>query len=448
MNNRNIKINKLILNNFKNVKNGAINFDTNVIGVYGQNGSGKTALVDACKFLKIILSGGLLPPDTYNYISVFEDTANITVDFDVKIQEKEYMVSYFVALTKEENKAIISKEKLSYKPKDSEKWEKKKDIVDYDITYSNLLKPKVKFKNIFAKEENIINLKVEQRICKESGKSFIFNDRTRDIALNQSLSEISTEIISSLTYFARCNLFVISNENNGLISINSILPVQFRKEENNQIISGGMGIGITGPQLVSKETFDLLKTILQPMNTVLGQLVPDLQLKVFDYGEELGSNGALYRKVELTSVKGDKVIPIRYESAGIKKIISILSALISMYNNPSVCLIIDELDAGIFEFLLGELLETISSSGKGQLLFTSHNLRPLEMLGKDSFYITTTNESNRYIKFISVKEHNNLRDLYIRSINLGGQKEEVYKETDQFEIQRAFRLAGGEHDRD
>ena len=39
---------------------------------------------------------------------------------------------------------------------------------------------------------------------------------------------------------------------------------------------------------------------------------------------------------------------------------------------------IDELDSGIYEYLLGECLEVMQDKAKGQLIFTSHNLRPLE----------------------------------------------------------------------
>ena len=42
----------------------------------------------------------------------------------------------------------------------------------------------------------------------------------------------------------------------------------------------------------------------------------------------------------------------------------------------------------------------------------------------------------------SVKENNNLRSMYIRSITLGGQDEEIYEETDSLKIARAFRKAG------
>ena len=32
-------------------------------------------------------------------------------------------------------------------------------------------------------------------------------------------------------------------------------------------------------------------------------------------------------------------------------------------------MVVDELDAGIFEYLIGEILQIISESGKGQLIF-------------------------------------------------------------------------------
>lgn len=40
------------------------------------------------------------------------------------------------------------------------------------------------------------------------------------------------------------------------------------------------------------------------------------------------------------------------ESEGIIKIVSILNVLIQAFGNSSICLVIDELDAGIFEYML------------------------------------------------------------------------------------------------
>lgn len=84
----------------------------------------------------------------------------------------------------------------------------------------------------------------------------------------------------------------------------------------------------------------------------------------------------------------------------------------------------------------------MKDNGKGQMLFTSHNLRPLEMLDKANLVFSTTNPENRYIHMQYVKQNNNLRDMYLRSILLGGQKEELYEETDTNQIARAFRRAG------
>ncbi len=121
---------------------------------------------------------------------------------------------------------------------------------------------------------------------------------------------------------------------------------------------------------------------------------------------------------------------------------SILQLLIMVYNDAFVTVAIDELDSGIFEYLLGELLRIISEKGKGQLIFTSHNLRPLETIDRGFVAFTTTNPENRYIRMTNVKENNNLRDFYYRDIVLGEQSELLYNATNNFEIALAFREAG------
>ncbi len=113
-----------------------------------------------------------------------------------------------------------------------------------------------------------------------------------------------------------------------------------------------------------------------------------------------------------------------------------------MYNDSSVLIAIDELDAGVFETLLGALLHTIEETGKGQLIFTSHNLRPLEVLDKKNIVFTTANPDNRYIRLKNVKDRNNLRDIYIRALNLGGQDEELSTEMHEVDIRRSLRKAG------
>lgn len=186
-----------------------------------------------------------------------------------------------------------------------------------------------------------------------------------------------------------------------------------------------------------------MDAIVNQINMVLYTIIPGMTLDIKDYGKQALDSGEEGCKVELMSVReGKKPIPIRMESEGIIKIISILNVLIQAFGNPSICLVVDELDAGIFEYMLGELLDIFEKSAKGQLIFTSHNLRALEMLDKNSIMFSTVNPENRYIHMKSVKENNNLRSMYIRSITLGGQDEAIYEETDSLKIARAFRKAG------
>lgn len=100
---------------------------------------------------------------------------------------------------------------------------------------------------------------------------------------------------------------------------------------------------------------------------------------------------------------------------------------------------VDELDASIFEYLLGELLSVWEENAQGQLIFTAHKLHPLEMLDKRSVVFTTADPHHRFIRLKNIKASNNLRDVYLRSIFIGGQGYELYEETNKTEIARAIR---------
>lgn len=456
MNNSIVRIQKIELQNFKNVEKGIVEFKSNpkdeenynpeaeILGIYGQNGSGKTALVNACDFVKKIMEGLSLPKDTVNYINIFSKTASISIDFYIEAKKNKFLVNYRIELEKVSEKEVkISKEVISYSIK-KEKWTNKIPSICYDSNnMEEFFTPKSKFNEIILQDkDNLVNIKVAQKLAVEKNKSFIFNEDVKEI-LRRSLKDKDVlTIIDVLTYFSRCNFFVIKNEHSGIISLDYLMPFSFRLEENEGIASGDIAIGLNGPTYIDKSVYSIITKVVNQMNIVLNKIVPNLKVQLYNYGKQINEQGKETLKVELLSVKKDFNLPIKYESEGIKKIISILSTLIAMYNNKSICMVVDELDSGIYEYLLGEILSVIEKGGKGQLIFTSHNLRPLELLNKDAIYFTTTNLKNRYIRFNNVKNNNNLRSLYIRSINLGGQKEELYNETDNDEIRRAFRMAG------
>lgn len=185
------------------------------------------------------------------------------------------------------------------------------------------------------------------------------------------------------------------------------------------------------PSVVPASICPELHATIKMENEVLGTIIPGLSLELKELNEETLDDGKPGKRVELLSRRGDIHVPFRCESEGVKKNVSILGRLIDVYSDEKACLDIGELDSGIFEFLLGEILQVISDHSKGQLIFTAHNLRPLECLPSSCLVFTTTNPDNRYIKFRGSGASNNLRSQYLRAINLGGQKEQVYEPTSE-----------------
>ena len=453
-----VRLASLKLINIKNVKNGIVympnttnkilNFDkAEILGIYGQNGSGKTAIVDALYFLQNIMIGSKLKPCLNDYISSDSDEAEINAEFNIFDDNIIYEVGYKISLKRSDNEVIIDREILNAAKNENGDRSYKTVFMDFQRDSNDIaFKPTTRVSEIIEEDKDAkTDLIVARKMAEKSNCSYIFGSVSREIFCKEYENNFKqySYIISSLYQFALKDLFVIRNTHSGVISANIVLPVAFRIDTENIGAKGDFAIPLTEPVVLPVNGKELLEIIVKQINTVLYTIIPGLELFIKDYGKQLMDNGEEGWKLELMSRREDmKDIPIRMESEGIIKIISILNALIQAFGNSSICLVIDELDAGIFEYMLGELLDIFRNSAKGQLIFTSHNLRALEMLDKESIMFSTTNPDNRYIHMKSIRESNNLRNTYIRSITLGGQSEEIYEATDSLRIARAFRKAG------
>lgn len=418
-----------------------------ILGIYGQNGSGKTAIVDALYFLQKVMIGVDLDQSLEDYMDMDSDTAEIFADFNIFMDGIVFEIGYRLSLSREEKEVIISRETLSAAKNENGIRTNKTVFMDYQRDQANVIfKPQKRLDEILEENKEIkTDLIVARKMAEKSNCSYIFGESSREIFCREYKNGFQqfSVIISSLFEFAVKDLFVIRNTHSGVISANFVLPMAFRIENDNIGAKGDFAVSLTEPILVDEERKNLLETIVEQINIVLYTIIPGLQVTIKNYGKQSLDNGEEGWKLELMSKReGMKEIPIRMESEGIIKIISILNALIQAFGNPSICLVIDELDSGIFEYMLGELLDIFKKSAKGQLIFTSHNLRALEMIDKESIMFSTTNPDNRYIHMKNVRESNNLRNMYIRSITLGGQSEQIYEETDSLKIARAFRKAG------
>lgn len=455
-----IRLSSLTLVNIKNVKKGTIvmpsaknknskSCSADILGVYGQNGSGKTAIVDSLYFLQHIITGQELDQDIIDYIDVNASTAELSADFNIFLNDICFEVEYHITFSKSETGINIKREYLTCATNKDNERTNKNIFMDYtDDDNDPVFKPQKRLDELTGKNKELkLDLLVAKKIAKKSNCSYIFGESSREIFFNNINDEfkIYSFIINQLFIFGIRNLFVIRNTHSGMITANFALPMAFRIENDKTGIKGDFAVPLMKPVILNSKRKELLYKIVEQINTVLYTIIPGMKIEINNYGKQALDSGDEGWKIELMSARNNqKPIPIRMESEGIIKIISILNALIQAFGNPSVCLVIDELDAGIFEYMLGELLDIFKENAKGQLIFTSHNLRALEMIDKESIMFSTVNPDNRYIHMKNVKGSNNLRSMYIRSITLGGQKEKIYEETDSLKIARAFRKAGRE----
>lgn len=482
-----VKISYIEINNFKNVKRGRISIgiedikSSNIIGIYGQNGSGKTALIDALSLLKFVLCGQPVPDDYCNYINNESNYASFVYKFLIKLQNgSNVQVRYSFSIKKEKRvvnnnvllktstgqflkvkdgkplfapknvdsfRIIVQDECLAYLVLDEDDGQRMKNLIS--TVNAEIFLPKIKYDLLIGADENdYLELLTAKRICAAESRSFVFSpELLNKIGERNNNSDdfknLFLSIIDSIVIFGNHELFVINTSNHALISLNA-LPMSFRydNDKDRQSSVGSIALPLDKPAAIPNEQLSLVEDIVSNMNIVLTALIPDLTISVKVIGTELAQDGSSIKTIELVSHKNSEDIPLRYESEGIKKIISILQLLIVVYNQPSITVAIDELDAGIFEYLLGELMQILDRNGKGQVIFTSHNLRPLEMLNKNSLYFTTTNPFNRYVRMQHLRPNNNQRDFYYKSILLGGQDENLYDPTDNSVISIAFRKAG------
>ena len=167
MNNVLVRIKNIEISNFKNTKRGYVDlenkksqFRSSLLALYGQNGSGKTSLINALELLKNILTGQNIDISFLDNINVDSESLSIKLTFDVKDveQKKLYNLFYEVNLTRQEEettenilnggslrtiiKPLICNEKLSYSYSDQDGNKKKKTLLVDTSSDKDILLPK------------------------------------------------------------------------------------------------------------------------------------------------------------------------------------------------------------------------------------------------------------------------------------------------------------------
>lgn len=512
-----IRIQKIVLDNFKSIRHGEVLMDcgkrpvpagesSDILGIYGQNGSGKTSVIEALAILKQLVSGGELHPYYSECIAIGSEFSRLEFTFDLQYPDgKQRKVVYsfemkaLIDSAEEEvespgqepedgfdsvfkamlpnGRVVVFNEKILMSGPFEGRGTKLQPVIDtspaeVDVPFIPLSKRRF----FLGNEDNstIMELAMNKRSCEENSRSFIFSSKTR-VAMRKSWPDVSVapsdyyEVLVELYWFAFRHLFVIGGKTPYSVPLSRFLPLYSSgisahrydpfanaffsdADEREALDAYNREMQASGaPSLLPTEApfplpvshFEAYQSQLETINMVVSELIPGMSVALKEIAPMVGPDGSESVLAQLVSSRDGVEMPFGHESEGVQRIVSSLMYLIRAFNQKSTTVAIDEFDAGIFEYLLGEILEAIQSGGVGQFIFTSHNLRPLEVLNKRFICFTTTNPDNRFARLKNVGASNNLRNVYFREIVMGEQDEEFYRYTQQAKIESAFRRAGG-----
>lgn len=467
---RKMKLESIRIQNMKNVENGEISFRKNVtkkdideivnlVGVYGQNGSGKTVIVDAVGLVKKLIQGSTIDGSVRNFIREGSKELTITLQFLI---EEDYVseVEYSVSVAADDTRVYLSDERISASIKTPAMNRNMTTLLHYrDGRQKNFFEPAKRYEYYADIQKNsamerMIDLRMAKRdaegvqaeIGKESVgiheqgfKSFIFHAFAVQHFIKDQIEKMDylPLVIMDLLEYAKTKVSVIEMNENFLTMTDTpllILPVLYRNSDNDSYLR----LKLEEENQLPEELYSMVQNNINMINEILEALIPGCQLGIYDQKNTLLEDGREGISFMITSVRGGHQIPLRCESAGIKKIIVLATKLMSYYNDPSYLLVIDELDTGIFEYLLGEMVEVLREGAKGQMIFTCHNLHSMELLDKECVVFTTVNEKKRYIRPKNISKNKNLRLAYLASLSLGGQEEDLYSDTDKQDFAEAL----------
>ena len=452
----------LTLNNVKNVRHGTVDFPVlasggSVTGIFGANGSGKTSVIDALALLKQTMGGMPIAASSGKLVTIGESSMTLTAVFLMEIQSRHY-VKYSVEYRKRDMGLGVEKESLSFL--DSPEQVGRPIVVNDNAKDTELgLSPDYLWRSLALNNGGRNTVIFARRDVMLERRSYLFSDDflglVSDVESNggelslkamnriQEVTSLSAAV-RQLKRYAWNSISILSTKNTTSVSY-SLLPLSMPTEDDGP---SARFLDLLGENVVSERDMEKLNRNVRMFNQVLPMMVSGLTIRLKEIDAKLMDDGNIGVRFEPVSVRDGMEVPLRNESEGIVRIVGMLAYLIQAFNNPNACVAIDELDTGIFEYLFGEMLGEFAKGAQGQLIFTAHNLRPMERMQptSDTIVLSTLDPRNRFIPYRGLGKTNNPRRQYFNALELGGTTVPLYKEGMTQLIGAGFTLAGNEHD--
>ncbi len=413
--------------NFKSLKDIEFNLNrtktkTNqFISIYGENGSGKTNIVELFKLLQqstmsraTDIAMNKMPKEFWKIQEEMSDQlpTEIRQIFQLSLNLKEYrMIDEEEATEIEYGFKINNKEGFYYIKFDDEIIEEKlyytagkQRAYIFEIKKEDNKIIKNLNKNIFINEK--YNEELIDGIDKYWGKytflsllSFETIEKNKEY-IDNNISKNIIEVINEIW------LMTVHVDKGAL----RIMPDGFvRVRKLNNIQKG----------IVKKDKLSEIKKYENVLNIFFTQAYADIKEVKYEINEK---EDRIHYELYFNKMIGGQIksIPSRLESDGTRRILNQFDTIIGSLLGETV--ILDEIDNGIHDVLMKNIIMSIKDEITGQLIITTHNTLLLEILPKENIYILSTDyNGNKTINSIKeygikIQRNNNARDLYFKGL--------------------------------
>lgn len=390
--------------------------------IYGENGSGKSNLISALLFLSKSLSTlrnqermkKLTEPRVSKLLSEIRDDGMRQDVISHLIQLQFFTLEDIIG----ECKTLQNKEPMS-------------------VTIGFYLDGKHGTYSLIFDESNVIFEELKFQIRERMGTMFSITNKKTDLSptifvdsdyknellmdiekfwgkhtfMSILFNEIETKNFKYVNTRIKENLFVVLNWLNKF----SVMCTHSQGQTAQVAVSFHFLQNLEGGTIKDKNDKEL-RTFEAALNTFFVQLYSDIKGVFYQITpSEDEYEYELYFKKKIN----DKIIdvPIHLESTGTQKLLNIFPFLFSAMVGESV--FIDEIDSGIHDLLMCEIIEYLKDSIKGQFVTTTHNTLLMKRLPSENVYIISS-DANANKEIVCIKDYgfrtqknNNIQNKYL-----------------------------------
>lgn len=367
--------------------------------IYGENGSGKSAIITAVKIFQDLLINDNYLNESKTQVFLEEiinksiQTFRFKCEFVVDVDTSKIVYNYLVQIGKNKNGLYeIQSEVLKTKSGNyaNNKYKRVFESKDGELVYINC-----------TNEEKVRLEKKSANLLSSHSFIYIFfmNLEQNNVPPKEGSmdGELIIHIVMCFTLAIIIKVYIGEEDQHELYFLRKKL--QNSALDNEALRKGLLGYGenlnvfsSVNERLIEKKYFEKYKIKVNQLAEFIKIFKRDLLSIDIDAKER----GDQY-ECDLNLNYGDYVINKEFESTGIKKLIRLFDCFTAASKEGIV--FVDEMDSNLNDVYLCKLIEYFMYYGKGQLCFTTHNLDPMTVLKENKNSIDFLSSDNHLVSW-------------------------------------------------